>query len=130
MNKFVGIPFTRHNELLETEKNYKALGSVKQASDALVKNQETQEFLQRKQEYKEKQEDIPKTLHKEIPTKAATILPPPSVKKPRKKAGIKIESFPIIKKFRDGEKRKPRQKKTPAPKKVKGLGNWQFIKEE
>jgi hypothetical protein len=80
MQKFIAIPMPRYNDLLDYEKQYKSsLGTVKEASDALVKNQETQEFVQRKQEYKEKQEDIPKTLDKEIPMEAKTILPPSSL---------------------------------------------------
>src|SRR5687768_14403902 len=109
--KFIGIPFSRHSDLLEAEKG------LKQATDALVKNEKTQEFLQRKQEYKEKEEDIPKTLNKEIPTKATTLLPPPSLRK-RKSPVKKVNNFafPITKRFHDGQKRKPRQKKVVPPK--------------
>ena len=82
MQKFIAIPYTRYTGLKETEKQHRiskeAIGSVKEATNALVKNQETQEFIQRQQQYKEKDETIPKSLDKEIPRQAFTTIPPPS----------------------------------------------------
>uniref|UniRef100_A0A914YQL0 Uncharacterized protein n=1 Tax=Panagrolaimus superbus TaxID=310955 RepID=A0A914YQL0_9BILA len=46
---------------------------LKKEIAATLKNQETQELIQRKNEYKEVHEEIPKTLDKKIPQVAVTL---------------------------------------------------------
>ena len=130
MQKLVAIPMSRYNNLVHAEKTHSGL---QRATDAIIKNQETQDLLQRQKQYKELEEDVPKSLDKVIPkTPMTTMLPP---KRERQKNKIKAKAplrpaffIPMTKTFKPNKKRTKKEITKPitAGKQQQTLGKWVF----
>ena len=109
------------NESPENEmvKETKVSKDLKKATAATLKGQEVQEILQRKREYQEAEEEIPKTLDKPIRQKATTLVPPPGIKQKDNLFG-KSKKKKVVK--------KPAKTNLAPNKNVgNGLGRWKFI---
>ena len=136
-NKLIAIPYERYESLLaranankeifqkeEKEssqgeaaeemargKGKSKVSNLKKATQATLKAQEMQELIQRKREYKDVGEELPKTLDKPLRQTAATLLPPPHLReKPKKPA------------------KKP-PKKAAAKSVHNGIGPWKFTED-
>lgn len=129
MNRHILIPLERYRTM-QQKLSEQAVPTVadlqttnadlKKATKAAVKTQEVQELLNRKQEYKEANEEIPKNMDKIIPQKATTMLTPYTLIPPphlRKKSVRKAPAKKVVKKV---------AVKKPA---VKTLGGFKFFKE-
>lgn len=108
--KYIAIPADRYESMMTRLKGGNNFDvdeglNLKKDVAAIVTNQENQELIQRKNEYKDANEEIPKTLDKKIPQTATTLIPPPNKKK--KSSAATIE--------------KPKRMTKSSPKKVSKL---------
>uniref|UniRef100_A0A914YWL1 Uncharacterized protein n=1 Tax=Panagrolaimus superbus TaxID=310955 RepID=A0A914YWL1_9BILA len=104
---------------------------LKKEIAATLKNQETQELIQRKNEYKEVHEEIPKTLDKKIPQIAVTLdqksekKKKTQVEKPKKPKKVAVKKTMTAKIPPFAHRPIPFAHKKPA----KTFKNWKFIED-